>query len=109
MPIFAGTLPSAQVALPAAFEVHTRAPARHLLGDIEDNVGFLGYRIQTIEQPGRAWRYRLNHPEWMRWRENEITVRLQDDRRIAIHDPRGALGMLRKNLARREGFASLPR
>jgi hypothetical protein len=103
LPAFAGMLPSIYIALPGAFEVHTRAPARHLLGDVDELVRFMGYPVQSVEQAGQAWRYRPNHPAWMRWQENEITVRLLDEHRIAIRGPKAGLRMLHKHLTRRVG------
>jgi hypothetical protein len=103
LPTLAGGLPSLYFALPGAFEVRTRAEARHWLPDIEEILRFLGYRIQTVERPGQAWRYRLNHPRWLRWRENEIELRLTGERQIDIRGPKMALRLLRKHLVRKAG------
>jgi len=103
LPGLAGMLPSMYLALPGAFEIRSRGQARQLVGDVEEIAAFLGYRVRIEELPGLAWRYRLNHPAWMRWRENEITVRVLGEQRIAIRGPKGALRMLRKHLAQRVG------
>lgn len=101
LPALAGMLPSLYLALPGSFEIRSRIRARRLLGDVGEIAAFLGYRVQTPEPGGQAWRYRPNHPAWMRWRENEIAVRLLDEHHITIHGPKGALRMLRKHLANR--------
>jgi hypothetical protein len=101
-----GMLPSIYIALPGRFEVKSRAAARHLLTDIEERVNSLGYRIRTDENPAKAWRYRLNHPRWLRWRENEIEIRLRDEQSIEVYGPERMLRNLRTRLLRLDGYVS---
>lgn len=99
-----GMLPAVYGALPAAFEVKSRGAARHILPNVESGVRSLGYTVQTVEQPGRAWRYRLNHPRWIRWRENEIVLRLVDEQLIEVWGTKMGLHLLRKRISKFDGF-----
>jgi hypothetical protein len=73
--------------------------------DIQGCVNSIGYRI-PVESPAQAWRYRLNHPRWLRCRENEVEVRLCDEHRIEIHGPKLALRTLRTRLSRLDGYVT---
>jgi hypothetical protein len=103
---FGGALPSLYLALPGRFKLKSRAEARHLLDDIENAANSLGYRVRTVESPGQVWRYRLNHPRWMRWRENEIEIRLRDEHSIEVLGPKKMLRVLRERLARLDGYTT---